>query len=87
MKNVGVSGPYMHDGRFATLEEVVEHYNSGIQLGPTLDTRLQVPTPNGQQPLRLNLSQEEKDALVAFLHTLTDEALLNDKKFSDPFKQ
>ncbi len=87
LKNVGVSGPYMHDGRFATLEEVVEHYNSGIQLGPTLDTRLQVPTPNGQQPLRLNLSQEEKDALVAFLHTLTDEALLNDKKFSDPFKQ
>lgn len=86
LKNIAVTGPYMHDGRFATLEEVVEHYNSGIQMGPTLDNRLRVPTPNGQQPLRLNLSQAEKDALVAFLKTLTDEALLGDEKFSDPFK-
>ncbi|GAB4248312.1 MAG: cytochrome c peroxidase [Saprospiraceae bacterium] len=86
LKNIAVTGPYMHDGRFATLEEVVEHYNSGIQMGPTLDNRLQVQTPNGQQPLRLNLSQPEKDALVAFLKTLTDEALLGDEKFSDPFK-
>lgn len=86
LKNIGVTSPYMHDGRFATLAEVVGHYNSGIEMGPTLDNRLQVPTPNGQQPQRLNLSQNQKDALVAFLETLTDNQLLVEKKFSDPFK-
>lgn len=83
LKNVAVAGRYMHDGRFATLEEVADHYNSGIQAGPTLDNRLR--QPNGQ-PLRLNLTPVEKSALVAFLHTLTDHSLLSDVKFSDPFK-
>lgn len=87
LKNIAVTGPYMHDGRFATLEEVIEHYNSGIQMGPTLDNRLRTAGPNGQQqPLRLNLTQAEKNALLAFLNTLTDESLLNEAKFSDPFK-
>ncbi len=82
LKNVAVSGPYMHDGRFATLEEVVEHYDSGVQNGPALDQRLR--GPNGA-PIRLNLTPDERAALVAFLRTLTDEALLTDPKFSDPF--
>lgn len=73
----------MHDGRFATLEQVVEHYNSGIQNGPSLDNRLR--TPNGQ-PLRLNLSADQKAALVAFLKTLDDPALGSDPKFATPFK-
>ncbi len=83
LKNIGITGRYMHDGRFATLDQVVEHYNSGIQPGPNLDNRLRLP--NGQ-PLRLNLSADQKAALVAFLKTLTDEALMTDAKFSDPFK-
>lgn len=88
LKNVAVAGPYMHDGRFATLEEVIEHYNSGIQPGPALDPRLRIPPgqPNAGQPLRLNLSADDKAALIAFLRTLTDDAMLTDPKFGDPFR-
>ena len=84
LKNVALSKAFMHDGRFASLEEVVEHYNSGIKLGPALDNnRL---APNGV-PLRLNLSAADKAALVAFMKTLTDTTLSTDPKFSDPFKK
>jgi len=74
----------MHDGRFSTLEQVVEHYNSGIQNGPALDNRLKTP---GGAPQRLNLTVAEKTALVAFLLTLTDNNLTNDAKLSNPFKK
>jgi cytochrome c peroxidase len=74
----------MHDGRFSTLEQVIEHYNSGIQNGPALDNRLKTP---GGAPLRLNLTQNEKAALVAFLLTLNDNNLTTDAKFSNPFKK
>lgn len=84
LRNVAVRPPYMHDGRFRTLEEVVEFYNSGVQLTPGLDPRLLTPPPNGQ-PVRLNLTAEEKAALVAFLRTLTDQAFLTNPKFSSPF--
>jgi cytochrome c peroxidase len=84
LKNVALSKAFMHDGRFSSLEEVVEHYNSGVKLGPALDTnRL---APNGV-PLRLNLTAEDKAALVAFMKTLTDTTLTTDPKFSDPFKK
>lgn len=83
LKNVAAAGHYMHDGRLATLADVVEHYNSGIQPSPQLDNRLR--GPNGQ-PLRLNLSQAQKDALVAFLTTLTDNSLNSAEKFASPFK-
>ncbi|OYU76090.1 MAG: hypothetical protein CFE32_11700 [Alphaproteobacteria bacterium PA3] len=83
LKNMGVGGPFMHDGRFTTLEQVVEHYNSGIQDGPALDNRLQ---RNGV-PQRLNLSVADKAALAAFLRTLDDTALLTDPKFSSPMRK
>jgi cytochrome c peroxidase len=83
LRNVALSAPYMHDGRFATLAEVIEHYNSGIQAHPNLDVSLRAP--NGS-PRRLNLSPQEKDALLVFLNTLTDEALIKASRFSDPFK-
>lgn len=79
--NIEHTAPYMHDGRFATLEEVVEHYNSGIKANPNLDFQLM---ENGQ-PQRLNLSTGEKSALVAFLKTLTDHNITSDPKYSDPF--
>ncbi len=82
LRNIAVTAPYMHDGRFATLEEVIEFYNSGVQPNPNLDQRLRGP---GGQPRRLNMTQAEKDALLAFLGTLTDESLLADERFSDPF--
>jgi cytochrome c peroxidase len=83
LKNVGVAMAFMHDGRFATLAEVVEHYSSGVQDGPALDARLK--RPDGS-PRNLNLSANDKAALVAFLMTLTDTALLADPKFATPFK-
>jgi cytochrome c peroxidase len=82
LRNVALRAPYMHDGRFAALEDVVEFYNSGIQASPNLDRRLR--GRNGQ-PRRLDLSPAEKAALVAFLNTLTDELMVNDPKFADPF--
>lgn len=83
LKNSAIGGPFMHDGRFTTLAQVVEHYNSGIQNGPALDNRLR--GPNGQ-PLRLNLNDQQKAALVAFLETLTDNTIIADIKFANPFK-
>lgn len=85
LRNVAISGPFMHDGRFNTLEEVVEHYNSGIRAHPDLDDRLTVEGVIGGTPLQMQLSAYDKQALVAFLGTLTDEPLVHDPRFSDPF--
>jgi cytochrome c peroxidase len=82
LKNVGLTGPYMHDGRFATLAAVVEHYDNGVQNGPALDNRLR---PGGV-PIRLNLSAADKAALVAFMLTLNDPVLTADAKFGNPFR-
>lgn len=82
LRNIELTAPYMHDGRFATLEEVVEHYNSGIQNHPTLSPAL---TDANNNPIRLNFTPEEKAALVAFLKTLTDNTLASEEKWSDPF--
>jgi cytochrome c peroxidase len=87
LRNIELTAPYMHDGRFATLEEVVEFYNSGVVLNPNLPPPLRAPPVPGQPPAarRLNLTANEKAALVAFLKTLTDRNLTTDSKFSDPF--
>ncbi len=88
LRNIAMTAPYMHDGRFATLEEVIEHYNSGVQAHPNLSATLRVGGaggPNNVVPRVLNLNDEEKLALRLFLETLTDEPMLNDEKFSDPF--
>jgi cytochrome c peroxidase len=83
LKNIELTAPYMHDGRFSTLEQVVEHYSSGVQAHPNLAPQLRAP--NGT-PKQLNLSADQKAALVAFLKTLTDRAITTDEKFSNPFK-
>lgn len=83
LRNVELTAPFMHDGRFATLEEVVEHYNSGIQKHPSLDPALQDSSGN---PVRLNLTEAQKAALVAFLKTLTDTGVATEKKWSNPFR-
>jgi len=67
LRNVALTAPYMHDGRFATLEQVVEHYSTGIVIRETLDPNL-AKHPHGGLPL----NTEDKTALVAFLKTLTD---------------
>jgi cytochrome c peroxidase len=82
LRNIALTAPYMHDGRFATLEEVVEFYNSGVVAHPNLSPPLRGP---GGLPLRLNLTAARKAALVAFLRTLTDTTIATDEKYSDPF--
>ena len=84
LRNIAVRPPYMHDGRFRTLEEVVAFYDSGVREGPGTDPRLLQGGPGGA-PIRLGLSATERAALVAFLRTLTDEAFLTDPRFADPF--
>ena len=83
LKNVALSVAFMHNGRFSTLDQVVEHYNSGVQAGPALDNRLRGP---GGAPQRLNLSAADRAALVAFMRTLTDSSLNTDPRFSSPFR-
>ena len=83
LKNIELTVPYMHDGRFTTLEQVVEHYNSGVQAHPNLPPELK--NPDGT-PKKLNLTPDQKAALVAFLKTLTDQAIGTDVKFSNPFR-
>ncbi|MEP7119373.1 MAG: cytochrome c peroxidase [Byssovorax sp.] len=84
LRNVALRPPYMHDGRFKTLAEVVEHYNSGIAADPNLDPALRQGAPNGP-PMKLGLSEDDKAALVAFLMTLNDATLATDVRLSDPF--
>ena len=67
LRNVAVTGPYMHDGRFRTLEEVVAHYDHGVVRSPTLDPNIAKHPDEG-----LKLSRDDQRALVAFLRTLTD---------------
>ena len=83
LKNIAVTGPYMHDGRFATLEEVIEHYSSGIAANPNLAPELK---DKDGKPVRFDFTPEDKAALIAFLRTLTDEGLLADPRFADPFR-
>lgn len=81
LRNIELTAPYMHDGRFKTLEEVVEHYNSGMKSSSTIDPALIYPLNSGG----LQLSTSDKAALVAFLKTLTDNELINNPAYSNPF--
>jgi cytochrome c peroxidase len=83
IKNIELTAPYMHDGRFKNLEEVIEHYNSGIEPHPNLPPTLRNLDDN--TPKRLNLTADQKAALISFLKTLTDRSITSDVKFSNPF--
>lgn len=83
LRNVALTAPYMHDGRFESLEEVIDHYSTAVAPHPNLDDRLKDPITG--LPLVLNITPDEKTALIAFLHTLTDHTFISDPKFSDPF--
>ena len=69
LRNIALTAPYMHDGRFATLEEVIDHYSSNFERNETLDPNL------AKHPSGLRLSGEDKNALISFLKTLTDDRL------------
>ncbi|NEQ50162.1 MAG: cytochrome-c peroxidase [Leptolyngbya sp. SIO3F4] len=83
LKNIAVRPPYMHNGSMPSLEAVIEHYNSG--LGISEDFPLDLHLINNGQPIRMNLTEDDKQALLAFLHTLTDPVVLESPMYSDPF--
>ena len=83
LRNIALTAPYMHDGRFESLEDVVEFYSDNVADHPRLHEDLR---DEQGQPKRLNLSTEDKAALVAFLETLTDIDYLAEERYSDPFK-
>lgn len=80
-RNLNLSGPYMHDGRFKTLDEVIEHYNSGIQPNQNLDTLLM---DENKRPIRFNLTGEEKRQLLGILKLFQDSTIITDARFSEP---
>jgi cytochrome c peroxidase len=83
LRNIELTSPYMHDGIFSSLREVIDHYDHydhGLQMSPTLDQALVMTAATG-----LMLSEQDKDDLEAFLRTLTDYELISDERYSSPF--
>jgi len=78
LRNSAVSLPYMHDGRFQSLREVLDHYDSGVRSTQNLDPSLQQ-----ENNLGISLTETEKDQLISFLNTLTDDNFLLDQRFSE----
>ncbi|WP_158976866.1 cytochrome-c peroxidase [Cellulophaga sp. L1A9] len=78
LRNVALTAPYMHDGRFGSLEAVLDFYTDGVVESATLDPELQIDGALG-----LLLSITDKAALVAFLNTLTDEEYIDDERFAE----
>lgn len=88
LRNIALTAPYMHDGRFQTLQEVIEHYDNGIQKSQTLSTLITaasndfITDPNGE--VNLFLTDQEKKDIIAFLNMLTDEDFITNPNFSEP---
>lgn len=79
LRNVMVSAPYMHDGRFADIDEVIDHYDHGAVASSSIDPMMLYNVDYG-----LGLTEEDRADLIAFLHTLTDQAFLDNPAFSNP---
>jgi cytochrome c peroxidase len=84
LKNIAVTAPYMHDGRFSNLGEVIDHYSHGIKANKNLSPKF---LNIDGTPKKLNILPSEKQALIAFLTTLKDEDFLTSPMYSDPFKK
>ena len=88
LRNIAVTGPYMHDGTVATLEEAIDIYSAGgrkIETGPNAGDGRASPLKSGLI-VKIDLTPQEKADLLAFLKALTDETLLTSPRFSDPWK-
>ena len=80
LRNLYLTAPYMHDGRFLTVEEVLEFYSSGLQKSYTIDSKMQHINNGGIQ-----ISEVEKKQIIAFLKCLTDSSLILNQDYSNPF--
>lgn len=79
LRNIAYTAPYMHDGRFATLDEVINHYSEGVHWSPTIDPNMKKADQGG-----LHLDPQQKAQLKAFLLALSDPEFVNNPDFSDP---
>lgn len=79
LRNIAVTAPFMHDGRFNTLEEVVDHYNTGAKNSSTVDPLMQFLLEPG-----LQLNTQDKEDLVAFIKTFTDDTFLRNRNYARP---
>ncbi|MBA3681512.1 MAG: cytochrome-c peroxidase [Bacteroidetes bacterium] len=80
LRNLLFTAPYMHDGRFNTLEEVLDFYSEGLKISPTIDSKMEFAHKGGSK-----LTKYEKKKIILFLKTLSDSAFISAKEFSDPF--
>jgi cytochrome c peroxidase len=83
LRNLAFTAPYMHDGRFATLRDVLDHYCCNIQ--PTTALSLQL-IENGKKPIKFNFTEQDKQDAINFLSTMNDDSLTTNPKFANPFK-
>ena len=81
LRNIELTAPYMHDGRFQTLEEVIDFYSEGLHFSETIDPLMKNVAQGGIQ-----LTPQEKSDLIAFLKTLTDMEFIQNEDFSNPFE-
>jgi cytochrome c peroxidase len=79
LRNIELTAPYMHDGRFQTLDDVINHYSVGVVQSPTIDPLMEFAHQGGVQ-----LDAQERDLLKTFLKTFTDESFINNTNFQDP---
>ena len=84
LRNIALTAPYMHDGRFENLAEVLDHYNEHIKSSPTLDPQIPAAS-NDLNGTSLGLTDQEKEDIIAFLKTLTDDAFITNPAHSNPF--
>ena len=78
LRNIQITYPYMHDGRFQTLAQVLDHYDSGMVATENLD-----PIFQQNENLGISLTEDEKQKIIAFLETLTDDNFLLDDRFAE----
>ncbi len=83
LRNIALTAPYMHDGRFDTLEEVLDHYSDHVKDGPALSSFIR-GVSNVKRGGSLALNDEEKADIISFLHMLTDSSFIKNPRFSDP---
>lgn len=81
LRNVAVTAPYMHDGRFATLKEVLRFYSDGVQLSPTIDPKMGSAHQGG-----VHLSDQEQSDIISFLEALTDSTFISNPAYANPFR-
>ncbi len=82
LRNLAFTAPYMHDGRFKTLQEVLKFYSEGVQKSANIDSKMEFAHKGGA-----NLSCEEQENIISFLLTLSDSVFITNPEFSDPFRE